>query len=186
VNQKNKVKEIPAMKRTACIILCIGLFLFAASFVSAQVMDDLWFKLNIKLKGYTDGQMGTTPYAATYAMTAYLHLTWYGDYQYTFHTYSYTGSMWHLDEGRWYVEDSESYFPHVSFHVYDGAGNSFTMDFVTYIKLKKDNLENLKGASFKDTGCLCTSSSILPNEEFAGGCKITAKTIDPETLPFAP
>jgi len=175
------------MKRIAFMIMFMGVILaFTVPSAYGQVMDDLWFKLNIKLKGYTDGQMGTTPYAAKYAMTAYLHLTWYGDYQYTFQTYSYTGSTWHLDERRSYVEDSESYFPYVSFRVYDGAGNSFTMDFVTYMKLKKDNLGNLKGASFKDTGCLCTSSSILPNEEFAGGCKITAKTIDPGTLPFTP
>jgi len=174
------------MKRIACMFACISvLFAFTVPSASGQIMDGLWFKLNIKLKGYIDG-VGTPPYAATYAMPAYLHLMWYGDGRYTFHTYSYTGSTWYLHETRWYVEDSESYFPYISFRVYDGEGNTFTIDFVTFMKLKKDAMGVVKGASFKDTGCLCTSSTVGQTEEFAGGCKIIAKTIDLESLPFSP
>ena len=172
------------MKKTACVVVCIGLFLFAASFASAQVMDDLWFKVNIKLKGYT-ADITDTLYAATYAMPAYVHLIWYGSDQYTVHTYSYTGSTWYLHDTRWYVQ-WESYFFDALFRVYDGTGNTFTINFVTLAKLKKDAMGTVKSASFKDTGCLCTSSAILPDDEFAGGCKITAKTIDPQTLPFTP
>ena len=157
--------------------------MFSASPVSAQVMDNLWFKLKIKLKGYTNG--ADTLYAATYAMPAYVHMVWYGDYQYTVHTYSYTGSAWYLHDTRWYVI-GESYFFNSSFRVYDGTNNTFTIDFVTVVKLKRDAMGTIKSASFKDTGCLCTSSAIPPDEEFAGGCKITAKTIDPEALPFTP
>ena len=172
------------MKRSAYMVICISLLsLFVTSFVSAQVMDDLWFKVNIKLKGYTNG--ADTFYAATYAMPAYVHLIWYGDYQYTVHTYSYTGSAWYLHDTRWYVI-GESYFFNPSFRVYDGTTNTFTIDFVTVVKLKRDAMGTIKSASFKDTGCLCTSSAIPPDEEFAGGCKITAKRIDPGTLPFTP
>lgn len=172
------------MKRTVYVVIYIGLLsLFLASSVSAQVMDDLWFKVNIKLKGYTDAP--DRVYAATYAIPAYVHLTWYGSDQYTVHTYSYTGSTWYLHDTRWWVE-WESYFYYAEFRVYDGTGNSFTINFVTLAKLKKDAMGTVKSASFKDTGCLCTSSAIPPDGEFAGGCKITAKTIDPETLPFTP
>lgn len=171
------------MKKAICIIACIGLFMFSASPVSAQVMDNLWFKLKIKLQGFTCG--GGTPYAATYTMPAYVHLTWYGSDQYTVHTYTYTGSTWNLHDTRWYV-DNENLFFNSSFFVYDGTANSFTIDFVAFVKLKRDSSGTVKSASFKDTGCLCTSSSIQPDKEFAGGCKITAKTIEPGTLPFTP
>ena len=178
------------MKKTVYVTsYIVFLFLFTVSFASAQVMDDLWFKLNIDLKGFDFG--GDMIHAARYKMPAYVHLTWYGYEQYTFHTYTFTGSTWNVHETRNYV-DGENYYNFVPYFskatifVYDGNGNSFTLDFVTRINLRENVSGSVMSASFTDAGCLCTSSSVLPDEEFAGSCKISARTIDPSKLPFTP
>ncbi len=178
------------MKKTVYVTSCIVfLFLIIVSFASAQVMDGLWFKLNISLKGFNFG--GDMIHAASYKMPAYVHLTWYGYEQYTFQTYTFTGNTWNVHETRNYV-DGEGYynfvpyFSNATLFVYDGNGNSFTLDFVTRVNLRKNASGSVIGASFKDSGCLCTSSSVLPDEEFAGSCKISARAIEASKLPFTP
>ena len=71
------------MKKTACLTLCICLFVFTASFASAQLLDDLWFQVKFKANGFVTDDGTNTYYHSSHSSLAYLHLAWIDSVFYT-------------------------------------------------------------------------------------------------------
>jgi hypothetical protein len=169
--------------------------LLAASAASAQMLDDVWFKLVVKVKGYS-----VDPATGDYdnyklSQTVYLlfELTGGGplpgtalDYDLTAYTETAPG-VWTADlqDNESTISSNENFFPDVNFTL-DGMGGSWVGLYHTpHIQIKDDGMGGLKKAKYKALGEVFEGEDSSGNEIY-GDASIKGKTVDVSKLPFIP
>jgi len=174
------------MKKTACLTLCICLFVFTASFASAQLLDDLWFQVKFKANGFVTDDGTNTYYHSSHSSLAYLHLAWIDSVFYTATVYSYYNNAWHQEEnkGVWNLKGPNEDFLYEQMYISDSYSNVFQFLFLT--TLKTGRKASGLNVSFKDKGCFVLDGSMQPAGSFYGNCKLSGKTIESDKLPFTP
>jgi hypothetical protein len=169
-------------------IAIIGIFvLITVTCASAAEINDKWLQITYKAKGYEVNYSTGDYFPTTYNLTAYVHLYWNDTYYQAF-MYSYHNTGWAYEFAHWESTGTvdEDYIPFSPIIIAD-YGTLLTSTFTAKMKFKKDSSGAVTGASFADSGCYVTASTLpTVNHQFNGSCKIKAKTIDPSKLPFTP
>ena len=174
-------------KKIFCIVAVIGVsMLMAATIAPAAEINNMWLKINYTAKGFEINYLTGEYFPANYNLTAYVLLYWnFGYYQ--AYMYSYHNSGWNYEFAHWeaYGTADEDYIPSAPLILADYE-TLLTSAFTARIKFKKNGSGQVIGASFSDSGCYVTASSLpTTGHHFNGKCTIKAKTIDPSKLPFS-
>ena len=193
---------LTSLRRIALPALCLLL----AGPASAQdtTLDDVWFKLKVKIKGQAAVPEVEAPKKTSRTATAYLHLTVtepsgaggevYPDYPGT--TYAY--ELWmETEPDVWELvyndaEDIETaslttFFLSDTFltvrYVGGGAADCYL---TSVIKVKFDKEGAFKSATFTSLGGEAYVGTTDGTDAFRGGIVVNGKSVDPEKLPFVP
>ncbi len=177
------------MRKIICMTVSIMfLVLLTASFASSQSLDGLWFKLNFTGKGFIRDTVTYEYFPSSFNEMAYMKLTWNPvNLWYDLELYHHYGGSWHYDTSHLEFPDgTEEFLPFAHMGAVDEDSNFWRLYFPTRIKIKKDQLGNVKSASLMDLGCLVDDSNYPanPTYEFYGTCKVRGKTL--KKPPFSP
>ncbi len=166
--------------------ITLAALLLGASNASAQVLDNTWFKLSISAKGYEVG-MDDAVTKGSIKATAYLLVQWNGSDRYNYYFYSETSP------GTW-TEKNVGYFSatpsgEVYFFLSDKELTINTPDgkelnaYITgLIKVKLDDLGNLKSATFQSLGIEVYDGSTPDGATIYGGATIKGKICEPPPI----
>lgn len=188
------------MKRTrlfVTVFLALGLlWIFTISAAMAQpppMFDDVWFKLNVKVKGYRVDPVSGTYERYNFRITAYVYFTYDSGgpiginpitYNYVIVTEQAPG-IWNTS----YVDTedtiltNENFFPDFYFYLAGEGGSWIHFYHTPFIKIRTDSFGAFLKASYKAYGEVFGGNDGAGNEIY-GSCVINGKSIDPSMLPF--
>jgi hypothetical protein len=171
----------------------IALFFAGASTVSAQALDNTWFKLHISTKGDAvemDNENISSISKENVKTTAYLYLWWdvnENEYRYTLHS--------EVEPGVWDITGSgnipapltteETIFLHDELWVIAAPDGTVIMPaFSGRITVKLDKSGNLKNATFSTLGAYLMFGMTPEDTRIYGGIKMQGTLANERKLPF--
>jgi outer membrane lipoprotein-sorting protein len=178
------------MKKIACMAVCIALLIFfMAPVASAQILDDVWFEVKVKLSGYQVTSENEI-FKVNRGSTAYIYTNSYTDtaaYDYEIWTEQNPGDWQRTYSSRhdWIVGNNEELWHYWSWLLFVGNNESATTVMNVLMKITTETDGSFKNAKFSSLGCTVIGGQ-LNNLPFYGNCKVSGKSIKPTKLPFTP
>ena len=185
------------------VLVASSLVLLAAS-ASAQdtTLNNTWFKLKVKAKGEAAVPGEEKPHKASFSMTVYVHFfvakpdapPTEGDATYPDTTYGY--EIWTETAPDTWAPTYDStvdletgdatvfYLPDFYMEALGLDGEFFESYQTATIKVKLDEKDALKSATFKTLGGEVYTGSTDGSDAFRGGVTMTGKTVSVDDLPF--
>ena len=171
-------------------IACIALFFAGTSTVSAQTLDETFFKLDISTKGYAVDMDNETVSKETIKTTAYLHLWWelqWEEYLYTVHSEVKPG-VWEItasDRIPVPLPNEDTLFLHDALWPIDTPdGTLIAPTLSARIKVKLNKSGKLKNAVFSTLGAYIAFGITPEDALIYGGVHIRGTMINEQKLPF--
>lgn len=179
----------------AAAIVFLSSSLLTASTASAQMLDNVWFKVSVKVKAFSvDPATGDyDKYKLSQTVYLLFELTGGGplpgtplDYDITAYTETAPG-VWTSDyqDSNSTTSSNENFFPDVYFGL-DGMGGSWVGLYHTpHIAIKTDGVGAFKSAKYTALGEVYEGEDGSGNEIY-GDVSIKGKSTDVSKLPFVP
>ena len=185
------------------VLVASSLVLLAGSAAAQDAtLDNVWFKLKIRIKGEAAVPGTEKPHKTSIAVTAYLHLTMQDpadsptDGAPTYGTTTYNYELWtESSPDTWTISDGSSigletadatvfYLPDLGLEVNTLDGASIDCYQTIAIRAKLDGEGALKSATLKTLGGEVHEGTTDGTDAIRGGISMTGKTIAVDDLPF--